>query len=122
PDETAEHQLRRGNRRVHQEPDERHEPVLERRAGGEYASRGNPYIPPVCGNAEASSQQIKAPKSVSTPPAVHASMIGSGDRRGGAISDGWTRIDAPMIVPATIAIAWRRDSERGRSGTETRIA
>jgi hypothetical protein len=42
-------------------------------------------------------------------------MISVGVSRWRAISDGWTKIDAPMIVPATIAVALTRVRERGRS-------
>jgi hypothetical protein len=33
------------------------------------------------------------------------------------ISDGWTKIDAPMIVPTTIAVAWVRPRDGRREDT-----
>ena len=42
-------------------------------------------------------------------------MISPGVCKCRAISDGWTKIDAPMIVPTTIAIAFTRVSARGSS-------
>ena len=63
--------------------------------------------------ADASSAQTSAPKSVRTPAHDQTSKTPAG-RRVRAISDGCTKIDAPMIVPATIAVAFTRVSE-GRS-------
>jgi hypothetical protein len=50
-------------------------------ASGEKVSRRKTYTPPVCGNADASSAQTSAPKSVRTPQASHTSMISPGDER-----------------------------------------
>src|SRR3982751_4113957 len=50
-------------------------------ASGENASRRNTYMPPVSGNAEASSAQTSAPNSVSTPQSTHAVMIEVGVAR-----------------------------------------
>jgi hypothetical protein len=77
----------------------------------------NTYTPPVSGNAEASSAQTIAPNSVSTPHAAQTNMIWRGVSRWRAISDGCTKIDAPMIVPATIATAFRRVNGRGSSAS-----
>ena len=69
------------------------------------------------GKAEASSAQTRAPKSVSTPHAIQTSRMSSGVPRWRAISDGWTKIEAPMIVPATIATAFVRVSDGASSAT-----
>jgi hypothetical protein len=45
---------------------------------------------------------------VSTPQASHTVMISPGVARWLAISEGCTKIEAPMMVPATIAIAFTR--------------
>src|SRR5215831_7376679 len=84
-------------------------------ASGEKVSRMNTYTPPVAGKADASSAQTNAPNSVSTPHATQTTMISVGVARCLAISEGWTKIDAPMMVPATMAVALRRVSDRGSS-------
>ena len=83
-------------------------------SAGEYASRRNTYTPPVCGNADASSAQTSAPNSVSTPAASQTSRMPDTDGICRVISDGCTKIDAPMMVPTTIAVACVSPSE-GRS-------
>src|SRR5258706_11108772 len=73
------------------------------------------YTPPVRGNADASSAQMSAPNSVSTPANSQTSKIPEtlGTRR--VISDGWTNIEAPMMIPTTIAVARSRPMGRGLS-------
>src|SRR6478672_1813557 len=43
--------------------------------------------------------------SVNTPAAAQTSSMPDGDGTAPDTSDGWTKIDAPMIVPTTIAVA-----------------
>src|SRR5688500_11869542 len=50
------------------------------------------------------------------PHAAQTSMIWEGVSRCRAISDGCTKIDAPMIVPTTIAVALVMVRDRVRSG------
>src|SRR6266550_4003038 len=81
---------------------------------GEYASRRNTYTPPLSGYTEASSAQINAPASVSSPARVHTRTTPATERISPVISEGCTKIDAPMIVPTTIAVARTRPMERRR--------
>src|SRR6476469_6500146 len=74
-------------------------------AAGEIISRKYTYTPPDRGYADASSAQMLAPNHVSPPATIQtASMIANpgADR---LTSEGWTKIDAPTIVPTTIATA-----------------
>src|SRR5262245_56371092 len=82
---------------------------------GEHDSLRNTYTPPVCGYADASSAQISAPHSVSAPAAIHTNRMPATEGICRVISDGCTKIDAPMIVPTTIAVACVSPSERRRS-------
>src|SRR5215831_15903764 len=81
---------------------------------GDHDSLRNTYTPPVSGYADASSAQISAPQSVSAPAAIHTNRMPATDGIWRVISDGCTKIDAPMIVPTTIAVAWVRPRERRR--------
>ena len=72
-------------------------------------------LPPVRGYADANSAQMSAPQSVSAPAAMPAT-----DRIWRAISDGWTKIDAPTIVPTTIAVACVSRRERRRAAVTAR--
>src|SRR5256885_14006918 len=72
---------------------------------GEYASRRNTYTPPLSGYTEASSAQINAPASVSSPARAHTRTTPATERISPVISEGCTKIDAPMIVPTTLAVA-----------------
>jgi hypothetical protein len=55
------------------------------------------------------------------PAASHASRIPPTDGICRVISDGWTKIDAPMMVPTTIAVAWVRPRDRRSSDTARRL-
>src|SRR5919108_1149238 len=79
---------------------------------GEYVSFRKTYTPPACGNADASSAQQRAPKSVSKPATIHAANTAGTEGTKRVISAGWTKIDAPMIVPTAIAVAWTKAIER----------
>ena len=74
-------------------------------------------LPPVRGYADANSAQMSAPQSVSAPAAMPAT---EGIWR--VISDGWTKIDAPTIVPTTIAVACVSPRERRREAVTARFA
>src|SRR5206468_3898638 len=92
---------------------------------GENISRRNTYTPPVCGNADDSSAQMLAPNHVSAPAATHTSSIPPNVGTARLTSDGCTKIDAPMIVPTTIAVACGRPIERLSAGMrlhQTRLA
>jgi hypothetical protein len=54
---------------------------------------------------EASSAQTKAPKNVRTPATSQTRKIPAIEGTYPVISEGWTKIDAPIIVPATMAVA-----------------
>src|SRR6266550_1956312 len=82
---------------------------------GEYASRRNTYTPPLSGYTEASSAQIRAPASVSAPAKAHTRTTPATERISPVITEGCTKIDAPMIVPTTIAVARTGPMERRRS-------
>src|SRR5688572_23453457 len=73
--------------------------------GGPKTSRRNTYTPPVRGNAEESSAQIKAPTRVSTPASAQTSAMPPASGTSRVISDGCTKIEAPMMIPTTIAVA-----------------
>src|SRR5919198_5444275 len=83
-------------------------------AAGENISRRNTYTPPVRGNADASSAHTLAPNHVSAPAAIHTSSVPATVGTARLTSDGCTKIDAPTIVPTTIAVAWVRPIERDR--------
>ena len=74
---------------------------------GENISRRNTYTPPVRGIADDSSAQMLAPNQVSAPAASHTSSIPARLGTARLTSDGCTKIDAPTIVPTTIAVACR---------------
>ncbi len=83
-------------------------------SAGEYCSRRNTYTPPLWGYAEASSAQISAPTRVSRPASVHTSTTPATERISPVITDGCTKMDAPTIVPTTIAVARTSPIERLR--------
>src|SRR5438034_5847098 len=90
-------------------------------AAGENISRRKTYTPPVCGNADESSAQMLAPNQVSAPAAAHTSSMPPKLGTARLTSDGWTKIDAPMIVPTTIAVACRSPIERVSAGIAAHI-
>jgi hypothetical protein len=84
-------------------------------AAGENASRRNTYTPPVLGNADTSSAQTSAPHRVSRPEAIHAANTPPTEWIAPVTAEGCTKIEAPMIVPTTMAVARPRPKERSRS-------
>src|SRR6267378_3038466 len=79
---------------------------------GEKHSLRKTYTPPVRGNAEDNSAHTSAPQSVSAPETAQTRNTTEIAPVRAVISDGWTNIDAPMIVPTTMAVAWTRPMER----------
>lgn len=84
---------------------------------GDHASFRKTYTPPVRGNADESSAQTSAPKNVSTPASSQTSSIPRTSGTCRLISDGCTKIPAPMMIPATIAVARMSPIERTSEGT-----
>src|SRR4029450_3718683 len=72
---------------------------------GENMSRRKTYTPPVFGYADVSSAQMLAPNHVSAPATTHTSSMPPKLGTARLTSDGWTKIDAPTIVPTTMAVA-----------------
>src|SRR5688572_19335873 len=72
---------------------------------GEYDSRRNTYTPPVFGKADDNSAHTSAPMRVRKPATAHTSSTPPVVGTAPDTSDGCTKIDAPMIVPTTIAVA-----------------
>src|SRR5882672_1151983 len=83
---------------------------------GPNASTRNTYTPPLRGNADASSAVTSAPVSVSRPATSHAASTPPADGTLAVITEGCTKMDAPMIVPTTIAAAGTRPMDRRNSG------
>src|SRR5262245_49031154 len=79
---------------------------------GENISRRNTYTPPVRGIADDSSAQMLAPNQVSAPAASQTNSMPANVGTALLTSEGWTKIDAPTIVPTTIAVASVRPIER----------
>src|SRR3954463_1438989 len=79
---------------------------------GDSDSERKTYTPPAFGYAEESSAAISAPKSVSTPATIQTKYTAESDGTAALIADGWTKIDAPMMMPTTRAVACTRPNER----------
>src|SRR5437763_5709563 len=86
-------------------------------SAGDHASLRNTYTPPVRGKAAASRAQISAPKSVSTPQTSHTANIPRTSGTSRVISEGCTKIDAPMMIPTTSAVARTKPIERVMSAS-----
>src|SRR5690242_21107490 len=84
---------------------------------GENASRRNTYTPPALGKADASSAAISAPSSVRTPETIHTAYTALNDGTVPVITDGCTKIEAPMMMPTTSAVASTRPSARVSMGS-----
>src|SRR5438132_13723448 len=57
-----------------------------------------------------------APNHVSAPAATQTSSMPPRLGTARLTSDGWTKIDAPTIVPTTIAVAWGSPIDRVNAG------
>src|SRR4051812_32461712 len=86
---------------------------------GENASRKKTYTPPTCGYAEASSAAINAPNSVRIPDTIHTAYTAVSVGTVPVITDGCTKIDAPMMIPTTSAVACSGVIERESIGRES---
>src|SRR6202035_2271649 len=67
---------------------------------------------PVDGNAHASSAQMLAPNQVRAPAATHTRRMPAKLGTDRLTSDGWTKIEAPTMVPTTMAVACTRPIDR----------
>src|SRR5438094_395521 len=72
---------------------------------GEKARVRYTYTPPVDGSADASSAAMSDPPNVRSPASSQTTMMPTTDGTAPVTVDGCTKIDAPMIVPTTIAVA-----------------
>src|ERR1051325_12144578 len=72
---------------------------------GERVSFRKTYTPPVCGNADESSAQTSDPNKVRTPAANHTERTPGILGTCRLISEGCTKIEAPMMMPTTMAVA-----------------
>src|SRR5262252_4371416 len=70
-------------------------------------------MPPVSGNAPATSARVSAPQSATTPPATHTPNKGRGPGSRFAIPAGVRKMPEPMVMPMTTATALQRPSCRG---------
>src|SRR5579862_8758365 len=85
-------------------------------------------MPPVRGNAEATSAKVSAPQSARMPPTTHTAInaVGVGSRF--AIAAGERKMPEPMVVPTTTTSASTRPirrgsaSDRGDSRKETDLS
>src|ERR1019366_3160024 len=83
---------------------------------GESVSFRKTYTPPVRGKAHESSAHTSAPKSVRMPAATHTERTPPTLGTYRLISEGCTKIEAPMMMPATIAVACSRPMGRSKTG------
>src|SRR5438067_1444554 len=88
---------------------------------GESVSLRNTYTPPVRGYTPESSAQTSDPNSVSTPDAIQteSTPVLLGTLR--LISEGCTKMDAPMMIPATMQLACTRPIGRRASWVNGRV-
>src|SRR5215831_10681852 len=70
-------------------------------------------MPPVSGNAPATSASVRAPQSATTPPAIHTLKSGNGPGSRFAMPAGVRKIPEPIVMPMTTATALQRPSCRG---------
>src|ERR1041385_6001901 len=89
---------------------------------GEKLSFRNTYTPPARGYADASSAAIRAPNRVRMPDTIHTANTPPTVGTDPVMTDGCTKIDAPMMMPTTSAVACSGVIEResmggGRVGT-----
>src|ERR1039457_2518669 len=83
---------------------------------GERVSLRKTYTPPVRGKADDNSAQTSEPNKVKTPATTHTESTPGILGTCRLISEGWTKIEAPMMIPTTIAVAWRRPMGRSSGG------
>src|SRR5579872_6659599 len=83
---------------------------------GPNASLRNTYTPPAFGYADANSAAISAPNKVRSPDTSQTTYTVLTDDTAPVITDGCTKIEAPMMIPTTSAVAWRSVMGRARAG------
>src|SRR5690349_6701187 len=86
---------------------------------GEKLSFRNTYTPPACGYADASSAAISAPNRVSTPETTQTANTPPTVGTAPVMTDGCTKIDAPMMMPTTSAVACNCVMDRESMGAES---
>ena len=72
-------------------------------------------MPPVSGNAPATSASVSAPHSATIPPAIQTPNSGSGPGNRFVTLAGVRKIPEPIVMPTTTAMALHRPSRRGSS-------
>jgi hypothetical protein len=75
---------------------------------GEKISFRKTYTPPVVGKTAESSAQTSAPQKVSPPAASQTSSTPPAFGTSRVISEGCMKMDAPRMIPTTIAVEWAR--------------
>ena len=81
-------------------------------SAGEYIFFRKMYTPPVSGNSQLSSAQTSAAQSVSQPETSHARITPRPLGTSRIISEGCTKMNAPTMIPTTIAVAAVSPMER----------
>src|SRR5215831_17152758 len=79
------------------------------------ALRMKTKIPPVSGNAPATSASVSAPQSATTPPAIQTPKRGSGPGRRFVTLAGVRKMPDPIVMPMTTAMALHSPRRRGSS-------
>src|SRR6266853_4045356 len=74
-------------------------------SAGEYMRFRKTYTPPVSGNNQLSSAHTSAAQSVNKPETSHARITPRPSGTSRTISVGCTKMNAPTIIPTTIAVA-----------------
>src|SRR4026207_160582 len=72
---------------------------------GDSVSFRNTYTPPVRGNADESSAQTSAPERLGIPATIQTKNMPGMVGTWRLISEGCTKIDAPIMMPTTMAVA-----------------
>ncbi len=79
-------------------------------------------MPPVSGNAPATSASVSAPHSATIPPAIQTPKSGSGPGNRFVTLAGVRKIPEPIVMPTTTAMALHRPRRRGSSaGAQARL-
>src|SRR6476659_4555123 len=75
-------------------------------------------MPPVSGNAPATSASVSAPHNATTPPAIQTPNTASGPGSRFVTPAGVRKIPLPIVMPTTTAIALHKPSRRGSTAGE----
>src|SRR5450432_352026 len=79
---------------------------------GDSVSFRNTYTPPVRGKVDESSAQTRDPNSVRIPATIHTASTPGTLGTWRLISEGCTKMEAPMMIPTTMAVACKRPMGR----------